>query len=157
MSRKTKGLQAYPFPIPEREQILAVLEEAGVPLVEDELVDRLKVAPEEREAVARRVGAMEREGQIVRNRRGALLIADKAGLIKGKVIGHPDGFGFLQPDDGTEDLFLGPKQMHVVLHGDIALVRVTGFDLRAAARRASRRSSSAPTGKSSDASSSSTA
>ena len=128
MSRKTKGLQEYPFPIPEREQILAVLEEAGVPLPEDELIDRLKVDPLEREAVARRIAAMEREGQIMRNRRAQLLIADKAGLVKGKVIGHPDGFGFLQPEDATDDLFLGPKQMHKVLHGDIALARVTGFD-----------------------------
>jgi ribonuclease R len=129
LSRKTKGLKPdHPFPIPEREQILAVLEEAGVPLAEEALIDALRVAPEEREAVGRRVAAMERDGQIVRNRRGALLIADKAGLVKGKVIGHPDGFGFLQPDDGSDDLFLGPKQMHVVLHGDVALVRVTGFD-----------------------------
>jgi ribonuclease R len=108
LSRKTKDLQTYPFPIPEREQMLAVLEEAGVPMSEEELVERLKVAPGEREAVGRRIGAMEREGQIVRNRRGQLLIADKAGLVKGKVIGHPDGFGFLQPDDGSDDLFLGP-------------------------------------------------
>ena len=52
---------------------------------------------------------MEREGQIVRNRRGQLLIADKAGLIKGKVIGHPDGFGFLQPDDGDRRPLPGPE------------------------------------------------
>jgi ribonuclease R len=128
LSRKTKDLQSYPFPIPERDQILAVLEEAGVPLEEDALIDQLRVKPAEREAVSRRIGAMEREGQIVRGRRGALLIPDKAGLIKGKVIGHPDGFGFLQPEDGTDDLFLGPKQMHKVLHGDLALARVTGLD-----------------------------
>jgi ribonuclease R len=73
---------------------------------------------------------MEREGQVVRNRRGAILVADKAGLIRGKVIGHPDGYGFLRPDDGRDDLFLGNKQMHKVLHGDIALVRVVGVDRR---------------------------
>ncbi|QJR11734.1 Ribonuclease R [Usitatibacter rugosus] len=130
MSRKTKGLQAqnHPFPIPEREQMLGVLEEAGVPMTEEQILEKLGVAPEEREGAGRRIAAMERDGQIHRNRRGLLVIADKAGLIKGKVIGHPDGFGFLQPEDGTDDLFLGPKQMHTVLHGDIALARVTGFD-----------------------------
>jgi ribonuclease R len=130
LSRKTKGLQAqnHPFPIPEREQMLAVLEEAGVPMTEEQILEKLGVAPEEREGAGRRIAAMERDGQIHRNRRGLLVIADKAGLIKGKVIGHPDGFGFLQPEDGTDDLFLGPKQMHTVLHGDIALARVTGFD-----------------------------
>ncbi len=73
---------------------------------------------------------MEREGQVMRNRRGAILVADKAGLVKGRVIGHPDGFGFLKPEDASEDLFLGPKQMHKALHGDTVLARVTGLDRR---------------------------
>jgi ribonuclease R len=67
---------------------------------------------------------------VLRNRRGHVLIPDKAGLIKGKVIGHADGFGFLRPEDGSADLFLDPKQMHKVLHGDVVLARVTGVDRR---------------------------
>jgi ribonuclease R len=111
--------------------VLDALEEAGVPLTDAELLERLEVTdPEEREGIERRIAAMEREGQILRNRRGQLLIPDKAGLIKGKVVGHPDGFGFLQPEDGRDDLFLGPKEMHKVLHGDIVLARVTGMDRR---------------------------
>ncbi len=131
MSIKTKGLKAYPTEIPSREDILAVLAEEGVPVTEAQLCERLRVAGEaEREGLARRVAAMEREGEVMRNRRGALLIPDKAGLVKGKVIGHPDGFGFLKPDDGRPDLFLGPKQMHKALHGDVVLARVTGVDRR---------------------------
>jgi ribonuclease R len=131
LSIRTKGLQAYTTEIPSREQILAVLEEAGVPLNDEELMQRLDATEEEvRKGLERRIGAMERDGQILRNRRGLILVADKAGLIKGKVIGHPDGFGFLQPEDGRDDLFLGPKQMHKVLHGDIVLGRVTGVDRR---------------------------
>jgi ribonuclease R len=111
--------------------VLEALEEAGVPLPEEELIQRLQVTdPQQREGIERRIAAMEREGQILRNRRGHLLIPDKAGLIKGKVIGHPDGFGFLQPEDGRDDLFLGPKEMHKVLHGDIVLARVVGMDRR---------------------------
>ncbi len=131
MSIKTKGLKAYPTEIPSRDEILEALADAGVPVDENDLVARLRVAGEaELEGIARRIAAMEREGQLLRNRRGALLIPDKAGLIKGKVIGHPDGFGFLRPEDGRDDLFLGPKQMHKVLHGDIVLARVTGLDRR---------------------------
>jgi ribonuclease R len=83
------------------------------------------------EGFERRVAAMERDGQVMRNRRGHILISDKAGLIKGKVIGHPDGFGFLKRDDGAgEDIFLGPKEMHKVLHGDVVLTRISGVDRR---------------------------
>ena len=141
MSSKTKNLRQndphrereaarYENPLPSREMILEVLEEQGIPLEEDQIASLLHIKPEEREAFARRLAAMEREGQVMRNRRGAILIADKAGLIKGKVIGHPDGFGFLKPEDESDDLFLGPKQMHKALHGDVVLARVTGLDRR---------------------------
>ena len=132
LSIKTKGLEAYATEIPSRERILEVLADEGVPVDEDRLVTLLGIAsPEEREGFERRLRAMEREGQVVRNRRGAVLVADKAGLIKGKVIGHADGFGFLRPETGKEDdLFLGPKEMHKVLHGDVVLGRISGVDRR---------------------------
>ncbi|MCW5593657.1 MAG: ribonuclease R [Burkholderiales bacterium] len=110
--------------------ILEVLDREGVPLSEDRLASLLGIESHEREGFGRRLGAMEREGQVMRNRRGAILVADKAGLVKGRVIGHADGFGFLKPEDGSEDLFLAAKQMHKALHGDVVLARVTGLDRR---------------------------
>ena len=141
MSSKTKTLRhadphrareaaKYESPLPSREMILEVLDREGVPLSEDALASLLGIETHEREGFARRLSAMEREGQVMRNRRGAILVADKAGLVKGRVMGHPDGFGFLKPEDGSEDLFLGPKQMHKALHGDTVLARVTGLDRR---------------------------
>jgi ribonuclease R len=125
-----KGMEPYAVSIPTREEILEVLAQEGVPVAAERLATALEISPDQVEGFERRVGAMEREGQIHRNRRGHLLIADKAGLIKGRVIGHPDGFGFLKPEEAKEDLFLGPKEMHKVLHGDIVLARVTGVDRR---------------------------
>ncbi|MES1986944.1 MAG: hypothetical protein V4440_02745, partial [Pseudomonadota bacterium] len=59
-------------------------------------------------------------------------IADKLDLIAGVIQGHPDGFGFLIPDDKTkvsgEDIFLSPKEMSQVMHGDRAMVRMSGLD-----------------------------
>ena len=125
-----RGDSPYEVEIPSREAILDELGEAGVPLDEQELAKRLAIDPAQWEGFTRRLAAMEREGQVMRNRRGAILIADKAGLVKGRVIGHPDGFGFLKPDDGKDDLFLAPKQMQKVLHGDRVLARVIGVDKR---------------------------
>jgi ribonuclease R len=125
-----KGMEPYAVIIPGREEILEVLVQEGVPVPQERLSEALAITPEQVEGFERRVAAMEREGQIHRNRRGQILIADKAGLIKGKVIGHADGFGFLKPEEGKEDLFLGPKEMHKVLHGDVVLARVTGIDRR---------------------------
>ena len=77
------------------------------------------------DSLERRVRAMERDGQLVRNRQGSYLPVGHADLVRGRIIGHPDGFGFLTPDEGgDEDIFLSPKQMRGTLHGDRAVVRV---------------------------------
>ncbi|HET9653435.1 MAG TPA: VacB/RNase II family 3'-5' exoribonuclease, partial [Usitatibacter sp.] len=129
MSSKTKGLDGYAVEIPSREQVIEAVAREG-PVDEPRLREILEISDEQLEGFERRLAAMERDGQIVRNRRGMLIVADKAGLFKGKVIGHADGFGFLKPEDGSDDLFLAPKQMHKVLHGDVALARVVGVDRR---------------------------
>ncbi|MCC3263901.1 ribonuclease R, partial [Paenibacillus polymyxa] len=71
----------------------------------------------------RRLGAMERDGQLLPNRKGVLLLATKLDFVAGKVLGHRDGFGFLLRDDGGPDLFLSPREMLQVLHGDRVLVK----------------------------------
>ncbi len=120
----------YEHPLPSREFILQILTQQGVPVTEEELAGLLDIRKTERELFARRLGAMERDGQLMRNRKGAICMVDKLDLIKGRVHGHPDGYGFLVPDDGGEDLFLNAKQMDKVLHGDRAMARVTGTDRR---------------------------
>jgi ribonuclease R len=97
----------------------------------DELAQALGVAASaEREAFEGRLAAMTREGQLMTNRKGQLCVVAKLDLVTGKVQGHPDGFGFLIPDDGGPDVFLGPKEMHKALHGDRATVRLIGVDKR---------------------------
>lgn len=120
----------YANPLPSRELILETMGEQGVPLSVEELYQLLGIGEGEQEIFNRRLNAMEREGQVMRNRKGALCIAEKLNLIAGKVQGHPDGFGFLIPDNGGDDLFLSPKEMTQVLHGDRVMVRPAGFDRR---------------------------
>jgi ribonuclease R len=119
----------YENPIASRELILQTLAEAGVPLTDAELAERLAIAADEREAFERRLAAMEREAQILRNRKGAILVARKLHLVAGRVEGHPDGYGFLVPDEG-EDLYLGPHEMRKVLHGDRVMASRSGVDHR---------------------------
>jgi ribonuclease R len=121
---------SYDDPLPSREYIVHTLAEQGVPLTLEALAEALDIQPHEFEYFHRRLRAMERDGQVMRNRRGAYLLPDKADLIRGKVQGHPDGFGFLVRDDGGPDIFLGPKEMRELLHGDRAIVRIVGVDRR---------------------------
>ena len=118
----------YEFPLPSREYVSQILADEGRPVPFAELTGLLDIADSEREMFQRRLGAMEREGQLMRNRKGAYILPERASLTPGKIQGHPDGYGFLIPDDGSADVFLDQHQMGKVLHGDRALVRVTGVD-----------------------------
>ena len=104
--------------------------EQGRPLLLDELVQLLDIEPDERDVFQRRLNAMERDGQLMVNRKGQLCLPDKLALIRGRVEGHPEGFGFVIPDDASADLFLSPREMHQVLHGDRVLVKEAGLDRR---------------------------
>ncbi len=121
----------YERPIPSRELILQIMAEEQGPLVFDEIVLLLGLKKDiDIESLRRRIKAMERDGQVVCNRRGGYLPVDRSDLIRGRVVGHPDGFGFLVSDEGGEDLFLSARQMRSLLHGDRALVSVVGVDRR---------------------------
>src|SRR5260221_11851060 len=82
----------YEHPIPSPEFILRTLAEAGVPLADDELAQRLVIKPKERDAFAKRLGAMERKSQILRNRKAAILVAAKRDLGTGRDSGNPDAY-----------------------------------------------------------------
>ena len=121
----------YQRPIPSREYILTVLGNADKPLAFRRLADELGLDEDiDHIALQRRLNAMERDGQLLRNRRGGFCLPERLDLVRGRVTAHPDGFGFLIPDEGGEDVFLTARQMRSILHGDRALVRVTGVDRR---------------------------
>jgi len=121
--------EKYDNPIPSRELILQVLDQSGQPLDFADLSAKLHLSDErDLDALKKRLRAMERDGQLLYNRRRQYVPIAHTDLIAGRVIGHPDGFGFLKPDDGTPDLFLHAKQMRSLLHGDRALVSVRGLD-----------------------------
>ena len=118
----------YTSPLPSRELVLQIMTDQGIPLSTEQLYILLDISDDEREIFNKRLNAMEREGQIIRNRKNQLCIAEKLHLIAGRIQGHPDGFGFLIPDNGGEDLFLSPREMSQVLHGDRAMARMAGLD-----------------------------
>jgi ribonuclease R len=120
----------YDNPIPSREFIMQTLNEEGCPLSFNKLVFHLQITEEQSEALDFRLRAMVRDGQVILNRKGGYCVINKTDLIVGRVIGHKDGFGFLTPEEGGDDLFLLPREMRQVLHGDRVVVRVSGVDNR---------------------------
>ncbi|MFT4256334.1 MAG: ribonuclease R [Pseudoxanthomonas sp.] len=123
--------ERYEQPIASRESILALLAASEGPQTAEALAEKLDLtAPDRFAALGKRLGAMVRDGQLLQNRRGGFAPARQMDLVPGTVIANPDGFGFLRPDAGGDDLFLPPYEMRKVLHGDRAMASVTGMDRR---------------------------
>ena len=121
--------QKYDNPIPSREFIMDHLRDRSGPATLKQVSFELALfEAEDVEALRRRLRAMERDGQLISDRKGAYGAIHKMDLIHGRIIGHRDGFGFLKPDAGGDDLFLSHRQMRAVLDGDKALARITGVD-----------------------------
>ena len=127
----TREAERYERPIPSREAILALLEERGELLTEARIAEALDLHDEYGiTALAKRLTAMVRDGQLLLGRRGGYGPARKLDLIPGVVLANAEGYGFLRPDEGGDDLYLSPYQMRSVMHGDRVLASVVGVDRR---------------------------
>ncbi|CZH05417.1 Exoribonuclease R [Legionella pneumophila] len=110
---------------------MEILDEYGRPMSRSKLFDKLDLSSEsQQESLGFRLKAMLRDGQIMQDRRGRFCLLQKINLLRGTVQGHPDGFGFFIPDDGSEDMVLSAKEMRAVMHGDLVLAYQSGLDRR---------------------------
>jgi len=123
--------QRYERPIPSREAILALLEQRAELLTEARIAEALQIFDEvDLDALRKRLAAMVRDGQLLLGRRGGYAPTQKLDLIAGRVLANAEGYGFLRPDEGGDDLYLSPQQMRTVMHGDRVLASVVGIDRR---------------------------
>ena len=124
-----RGVRTRIANLPERTALIEFLAQSGAPVGFTRIADAHALrTPAAQEALQRRLGAMERDGQIIRNRRGEFGLVDRMDLVTGRVIGHRDGFGFVRPDDAGPDLFFSPRQMRSLMHGDRVVARVVKVD-----------------------------
>ncbi|MDO3387228.1 ribonuclease R [Gilvimarinus sp. SDUM040013] len=123
--------QKYENPIPSRELILELLDRQPGPCTHPALCDLLELTSEDDiEALRRRLIAMARDGQLISNRRGAYARVDLMDVVRARVQGHRDGYGFAIPADGGDDIYLHNRQMRKVFDGDEVLVRLQGENYR---------------------------
>ncbi|SEQ41368.1 ribonuclease R [Basfia succiniciproducens] len=122
-------LEKYGNPVPSRDFILQVIREHNTPMSREEILKVFAIQDDERvEGVRRRLRAMENDGQLVFTKRNCYVLPEKLDLLRGTVIGHRDGYGFLQVEGVKEDLFIPNTQMKRVMHGDYVLAQREGLD-----------------------------
>ncbi|MBY6064688.1 ribonuclease R [Pseudidiomarina sediminum] len=119
----------YEVEIPSRDELLEAVEARLKPITFEEILARFALTDERQHVgVKRRLRAMERDGQLIYTKANAYGLPSRMNLIKGRIIGHRDGFGFCRPEEGGDDLFIAPNQMYSVMHGDVVLVQEQGKD-----------------------------
>jgi ribonuclease R len=111
--------------------VTGVLRQAGRPLTFDELAGELDTATTKaRNELTAQLETALQAGEILRNRRGEYCLRERLPLTVGTVSGHRDGHGFVHPEDRSAPIFLPPREMREVMHGDRVAARVSGTDAR---------------------------
>lgn len=118
--------EKYENPIPSREFILEHIEKRQQPAYFEELVTELGLTDDDAIfALKKRLRAMERDGQLLFTKSKRYGLVGHMDLVKGTVIGHRDGFGFLKLEQGGADWYLPFHEMQRVLPGDKVLATAT--------------------------------
>jgi ribonuclease R len=130
-SKPKRQKKTYKHPIPSRNKLTDFLADAGKPLKIEVILSGFSLKGQRMRALlVERLDGMVRAGQIIENRRHEYCLTEKLELITGRVSGHKDGFGFVIPDDSSEDVYLSAGEMRSVFHGDRVAVKVVGVDRR---------------------------
>ncbi len=123
-SKKIKGKRPGSAAV-TRERVLAVMAQAGHPLFLREIIHYCHVRPEQKNEVRKVVSDLVRQGKIILLKGNRYGLAEQMRLVTGRLIVHPDGFGFVRPDEpGVEDVFIPPKRLKGAIHGDKVVARV---------------------------------
>jgi ribonuclease R len=122
--------QRYDNPIASRELLLKHLSEAPEPLSAERLAKRLGLRTEEqRDALAKRLAAMVRDGQAIQGPKG-FATASEAERLAGLVRGRSNGDVLVIPDDASGALLLARADTASLMHGDRVEVRAVGMNER---------------------------
>lgn len=62
---------------------------------------------------------MAQEGEVIRLRGNSYTLPGKIRSTRGRITVHRDGYGFVTPDEGGEDIFIPSKFLKGAMHGDL--------------------------------------
>lgn len=107
-----------------REAVLRLLE-GGKPVQYRQIVKMLGINRGERDDLEALLDRLSDNGEIVRLKGRFYSSAQRGGKgIRGKLVVHRDGYGFVVPEEGGEDLFVPARYLREYLSGDIVEAQV---------------------------------
>ncbi|HAK36933.1 MAG TPA: ribonuclease R [Nitrospina sp.] len=96
------------------------------PMKVSELARALAINEVQRREFRNHIKKMAAAGTLVRLRGGRYGLPDEMNLITGILHGHPNGYGFLVPDNGEQegDIYISPKNTSGAMHKDKVVARI---------------------------------
>jgi ribonuclease R len=111
----------------DQEQILEFLSnEAARPLKVRELARKMEITDEEYGTFRRTIREMLRNGLLVKMKRGKIGLPAKSDLVVGRLVSGRSGYGFVVPEDKSDDVYVRDENMGYSLHGYTVVVRLLG-------------------------------
>ncbi len=118
----------YHLPLPSREYVLSELEKQGKPVSYAQLCSLMDIHESEEGLFQRRLAAMEREGQLMRNRKGAYILPERATLAMTNArfsFGTPDSTAMVKTtSDATSELLPSRTTFRVLRRSRVCSKRI---------------------------------
>ncbi|MDN5332505.1 MAG: ribonuclease [Tepidanaerobacteraceae bacterium] len=93
-------------------------------MTEGEILVALDLDIKEADLFLKTLQSMEKEGLVVKNRKGRYGLPERMNLVVGHLEGNPKGYAFLIPDNPEmEDIYIGLENLNGAVHGDRVIVR----------------------------------
>jgi ribonuclease R len=109
-----------------RDGIIEYMKQASYkPMSYEELLDALG-SEETEHAFVRTLGRLEKEGEIIKTRKGKYGLPEMMNLVRGTLSMTTKGYAFLIPDEpGAADIFIYGRDLNGAMHSDKVLIRVS--------------------------------
>lgn len=128
-SYQIRKISKYKNSIPSREHIVLYLKECKELISQKKIEKKFSIYNQElKKSLRRRLRAMERDNQVTYVKNRFYIVTENIYIIKGKVIAHRNGYGFLRTETLKNDFWLSSEQMKYCIHGDIILAHIADSD-----------------------------
>ncbi|MBI5049130.1 MAG: ribonuclease R [Deltaproteobacteria bacterium] len=116
-----------PLNISDKQSLLQFMQDKAYrPLSFKELTRQMQVSKEQKNIFKKLLRDLIKDGHIVKIRGERYGVPSKMNLTVGELSCHPNGFGFVAPEAGGEDIFINPRNMKGAMHRDKVVARVEG-------------------------------
>ena len=123
MRRQAKSILT-PTDIDQKKILKFVTDEVRHPVLPQEPLKQFKMDKSRRKEMKKILEKMVHGGDLIKIKGGRFGVPSKMNLVTGRLQGHPDGYGFVIPEEGSVDVYVNGRNFKGAMHDDHVVVRV---------------------------------